>query len=128
MTASRADIWSLWRSLAFLAAVFAVVLGSLLPSAALAGSRDGRPIVMCSAEGPRTIRVGGDGDQTTGLADAACAVCIAAHAPALPPPSPPQPLPVFRPATLVAWTTASRAAPPPARAPPRPHSTAPPHA
>ena len=39
---TRADTWTLWRSLAFLAAVFAVVLGSLLPSAALAGSRDGR--------------------------------------------------------------------------------------
>ena len=116
MTASRTDTWSLWRSLAFLAAIFAVVLGALLPSAALAGSRDGRPIVMCSAEGPRTIRGGGDGDQTTGLADAA----------ALPPPSPPQPLPVIRPATTVAWTTAAQAAPPPARAPPRPHSTAPP--
>lgn len=125
---SRADTWSLWRSLAFLAAVFAVVLGALLPSAALAGSRDGRPIVMCSAEGPRTIRVGGDGDQTGGFADAACAFCIAAQAPALPPPPPPQPLPVIRPATTVAWTTVAQAAPPPARAPPRPYSTAPPHA
>ena len=74
---TRADTWTVWRSLAFLAAVFAVVLGALLPSAALAGSRDGRPIVMCSAEGPRTIRVGGDGNQTDGLADAACAFCIA---------------------------------------------------
>ncbi|MFT4955636.1 MAG: hypothetical protein ACI8U3_002033 [Brevundimonas sp.] len=123
---TRADTWTLWRSLAFLAAVFAVVLGALLPSAALAGSRDGRPIVMCSAEGPRTIRVGGDGDQTSGLADAACAFCIAAQTPALPPPSPPQPLPVIRPATTVAWTAAAQAAPPPARASPRPHSTAPP--
>ncbi|MFN3537659.1 MAG: DUF2946 family protein [Brevundimonas sp.] len=125
MTA-RADTWSLWRSLAFLAAVFAIVLGALLPSAALAGSRDGRPIVICSAQGPKTIRVGGDGDQTSGLKDARCAVCIAAHTPALPPPSPPRPLPVIRPATTVAWTTAAQAAPPPARAPPRPHSTAPP--
>ncbi|MEH6700031.1 MAG: DUF2946 family protein [Brevundimonas sp.] len=123
---TRADTWSLWRSLAFLAAVFAVVLGALLPSAALAGSRDGRPIVLCSAQGPKTIRVGGDGDQTSGLADARCAFCIAAHATALPPPSPPQPLPVIRPAAAVAWTAAARAAPPPARAPPRPHSTAPP--
>lgn len=123
---TRADTWSLWRSLAFLAAVFAVVLGALMPSAAMAGSRDGRPIVMCSAQGPKTIRVGGDGDQTSGLKDARCAVCIMAHAAALPPPAPPRPLPVLRPSTTVAWTTATQAAPPPARAPPRPHSTAPP--
>ncbi|MFN4296332.1 MAG: DUF2946 family protein [Brevundimonas sp.] len=123
---SRADTWSLWRSLAFLAAVFAIVLGALLPSAALAGSRDGRPIVMCSAQGPKTIRVGGDGEQTSGLKDARCAFCIPAHTPALPPPSPPRLLPVLRPATTVAWTAAAQAAPPPARAPPRPYSTAPP--
>lgn len=123
---TRADNWSLWKSLAFLAAVFAVVLGALLPSAALAGSRDGRPIVMCSAQGPKTIRVGGDGDQTSGLKDARCAFCIVAQSAALPPPSPPEPLPVVRPARTTEWTVFNQAAPPPARAPPRPPSTAPP--
>ena len=123
---TRADTWTLWRSLAFLAAVFAVVLGALLPSAALAGSRDGRPVVMCSAQGPKTIRVGGDGDQTSGLQDARCAFCIMAPSAALPPPSPPQVTPVIRPVTVTGWVAARQAAPPPARAPPRPFSTAPP--
>ena len=93
--------------------VHAALVGAVLvvhtatePSAALAGSRDGRPVVMCSAQGPKTIRVGGDGDQTSGLQDARCAFCIMAPSAALPPPSPPQVTPVIRPVTVTGWVAA----------------------
>ena len=59
MTRSQADNWSAARSLAFLAAVFALALGSLLPFAALAAARPGHPLVICSAEGPQTLHAGG---------------------------------------------------------------------
>jgi hypothetical protein len=62
VTRSQADNWSLWRSLAFLAATFAIVIASLLPFAALAAATPGHPIVICSAEGNRTIAVGVDGE------------------------------------------------------------------
>ncbi|WP_252865846.1 hypothetical protein [Brevundimonas diminuta] len=59
MTRSQAENWSTWRSLAFLAATFAIVIGSLMPFAALAASTPGQPIVICSADGPQTIQSGG---------------------------------------------------------------------
>lgn len=126
MTASRAETWSLWRSLAFMAAIFAVVLGALLPAAAMAASHDGRPIVLCSAQGPKVIRVGGDGDQTQGLKDAVCADCVMAPAPALPPPPPADPAPPIPPVEKTAFTACHAVTQPRVRLAPKPPSTAPP--
>ena len=42
------DRWSLTRSLAFLAAVFAIVFGSLLPAAVAASPATGSSIVLCA--------------------------------------------------------------------------------
>ncbi len=61
VTRSQAESWSTARSLAFLAATFAIVFGSLLPFAALAASTPGHPMVICSTEGPQTIAIGVDG-------------------------------------------------------------------
>lgn len=130
VTRTQADTWSIWRALAFLAATFAVVFGSLLPFAALAASTPGQPVVICSAEGPKTIATGVDGEHggNKGMAGAECAACVLAFAADLPPPPRIErgASPTTRPATVFVLRRA--AAPPPARGPPRPHSTAPPHA
>ncbi|MFC0632269.1 hypothetical protein [Brevundimonas balnearis] len=117
------------RALAFLAATFALVFGALLPSAVAASARHDRPIVLCSAEGPRTIQVGANGERRAeDLAALKCAACVMAAVAALPAPPPPQPAPPIRPrpATFAVLRRVDRL--PPARAPPRPPSTAPPHA
>jgi len=125
---SQAETWSTRRSLAFLAATFAIVFGSLLPFAALAASTPGHPIVICSAEGPQTISVGVDGEHSgsKGLAGAKCAACLISFAAALP--TPPMmtaaAMPTTRPATVFIAQPVRLS--PPARAPPRPPSTAPP--
>ncbi|AQR61346.1 hypothetical protein BZG35_06535 [Brevundimonas sp. LM2] len=130
MTRSQAESWSIARSLAFLAATFAIVFGSLLPFAAYAASTPGHPMVVCSAEGPKTISIGVDGQQdpTKGMSGVKCAACVMAMAVDLPQP------PVLQTVRTATTYPASRfvtrdpAAPPPARAPPRPPSTAPPQA
>jgi len=131
VTRSQADNWSIARSLAFLAATFAIVFGSVMPFAALAASTPGHPMVICSAEGPQTIAIGVDGahrDNTKGMGGAKCAACLLAVAADLP--QPPLAIKVAaassRPASIFV-APPSRPAPP-ARAPPRPPSTAPPQA
>lgn len=130
MTRSQAETWSTWRSLAFLAATFAIVFGTLLPFAALAASTPGQPIVICSAEGPKTIAAGVDGEHggPKGMAGAECAACVLTFTAALPMPPVIErgTAPTTRPASTFILQHA--AAPPPARGPPRPHSTAPPQA
>lgn len=122
---TRAETWSLWRLLAFMAALFAIVLGSLLPSAAMAASHDGRPIVMCSAQGPKVIRLGGDGDPTSGLRDARCADCVMTPVPDLPPP-PIEPTPPLPPIEKAAYSACHAVTQPRVRLAPKPPSTAPP--
>ena len=129
MTRSQAESWSTARSLAFLAATFAIVFGSLLPFAALAASMPGHPLVICSADGPQTIAIGVDGqsDAGKGMAGAKCAACVLAFTAALPEPPRLEPMRglAVRPASV--FVLQHEAAPPPARGPPRPPSTAPPH-
>ena len=128
MTRSQAENWSTWRSLAFLAATFAVVLGTLLPFGAMAAARPGQPIVICSAEGLQTIHTGGvDGPAGKGMGAAKCAACVMPLPAVLPDPPIPEPSAPLRLATAVVYAPASVSPPPPARAPPRPPSTAPPH-
>ena len=130
MTRPQTESWSTARSLAFLAATFAIVFGSLLPFAALAASTPGHPIVICSTEGPQTIATGVDGEHggTKGMAGAKCAACVLAFTAALP--DPPRLTPASAPATRPAsiFVIQPAAASPPARGPPRPPSTAPPQA
>ena len=133
MTRSQADDWSIARSLAFLAATFAIVFGSLMPFAALAASTPGHPMVICSAEGPQTISIGVDGADhdkgpSHGMGGANCAACLLSFATALPDPPLIQKAitPTTRPASV--FIAAAPHVSPPARAPPRPPSTAPPTA
>ena len=128
MTRSQADNWSTAKSLAFLAAVFALVIGALLPFAALAAVQPGHPLVICSAEGPQTIQSGGMDGPVNKHVGAKCAACVIPPVAALPCPPEPQPATVIRTVETVVYASVSVSAPPPARAPPRPPSTAPPQA
>lgn len=127
MNASSVENWSLARSLALLAAVFAMTIGSLLPFAAMAAARPGQPVVICSTEGLQTIHTGGlDGPINKDSGGAKCAACILPILAALPEPSPAVPVPTIRIAQVAAHHPASASEPPPARAPPCPPSQAPP--
>ncbi|MDO9607943.1 MAG: DUF2946 family protein [Brevundimonas sp.] len=128
MNRSQSDHWSTAQSLAFLAAVFALVLGTLLPFAALASVQPGQPLIICSAEGPQTIQSGGMDGPVNKHLGAKCAACVVPLAAALPTPPAPEPAPVIRTVETVVYSPARVSPPPPARAPPRPPSTAPPHA
>jgi hypothetical protein len=126
VTRPQADNWSIARSLAFLAAVFALAIGALLPFAALAAAQPGQPLVICSAEGPQTIQAGGVDGPVREHVGAKCAACVMPLAAALPCPAAPEPTPLLRAMETVVYTPVSVSPPPPARAPPRPPSTAPP--
>jgi hypothetical protein len=121
--------WSLFRSLAFLAATFAVMFGAMLPSAVVASAATGSPVVLCSGERIFVVRDedGSTQPETPSPADSqTCASCILAALTALPPPPPPHPaapprIVAVQPAAF--WTSL----PPPVAGPgPRPPSTAPP--
>jgi hypothetical protein len=121
--------WSALRSLAFLAATFAVVFGALLPSAVAASAATGAPIVLCSGE---QVRIVYDADgaahrETPSAADSLrCADCVLSALAALPPPPPPH---SFSPPQVAATKPAPIGTSPAsctARAAPRPPSTAPP--
>lgn len=127
MTRSQAEHWSIARSLAFLAATFAIVFGTLMPFGAMAAARPGQPLIICSSEGPQVIQVGGDVDGPAGKAHPAkCAACVMPLLAALPSPPAPEPAVPLAVSPATAWTPTAVSPPPPARAPPRPPSTAPP--
>lgn len=128
MTRSQADNWSTAKSLAFLAAVFALVIGALLPFAAVAAVQPGHPLILCTAEGPQTIQSGGMDGPINKHVGAKCAACVTPPLAALPAPPTPDPAPVVRTFETVVYAPIGASSPPPARAPPRPPSTAPPHA
>jgi hypothetical protein len=128
VTPSQADNWSTSKSLAFLAAVFALALGALLPFGALAAVQPGQPLVICSAEGPQTIQSGGMDGPVSKHVGAKCAACVMPLAAALPVPATPEPGHIVRSWKAVVYKPLRVSPPPPARAPPRPPSTAPPQA
>lgn len=128
MTRSQADNWSTSKSLAFLAAVFALVIGALLPFAALAAVQPGHPLIICTAEGPQTIQSGGVDGPVSKHVGAKCAACVTPAPAALPAPPSPEPAQILRTYSAVVYAPLGVSPPPPARAPPRPPSTAPPHA
>jgi len=93
--ASSTEHWSLFRSLAFLAATFAIVFGAMLPSAVAASTATGSPIVLCSGD---QILVVQDADgvskqrKPSPLDSLKCASCVLASFTALPPPPPVHPV------------------------------------
>ncbi|KDP94864.1 hypothetical protein ER13_09015, partial [Brevundimonas sp. EAKA] len=114
MNRSGADHWSTSKSLAFLAAVFALMLGALLPFGALAAVQHGQPLVICSAEGPQTIQSGGMDGPVNKHLGAKCAACVVPLAAALPAPPAPEPAPVILTVETVVYSAARVSPPPPA--------------
>lgn len=121
------DRWSLTRSLAFLAAVFAIVFGSLLPAAVAASPATGSPIVLCAGGRLITAYQDADGKHDAGKTSLDCASALISGLAALPTPGPeipPEPLArpgVPAPEAVAAYVIAARPAS-------RPPSTAPPQA
>jgi hypothetical protein len=125
-----AQPWSVSRSLALLAAIFAIVMGALLPSAVAASPASGHPIQLCSGQ---RIFVVDDGSGTPVRQDPVpadslkCAACLAGAFIALAPP-PPARAPVAAPSPRRGAHALPVSSPPvdAVRLSPRPPSTAPP--
>lgn len=120
--------WSLFRSLAFLAATFAIAFGALAPAAVAASPAGGAPIMLCSGDQVFVV-YGDDGHpepvQDTDLASLSCASALLSALDAVPAPPPaapdivaPRPIPA-QPDRVRTHSTLRRLAP-------RPPSTAPP--
>lgn len=96
MESSSSEQWSLTRSLAFLAAIFAITLGALLPATALALSPT-TTVMLCSGD-RMVVAVDADGrptpDKPAPMDTMKCPLCVlaATATPMLPPPEPGLPL------------------------------------
>ena len=118
------------RSLAFLAATFAIVFGSLLPSAVAASAATGDPVVLCSGDQIMVVYDKDGSPRPSGPMDSlSCADCVLSALTALPPPPPPI-HPVAPPRIVVVLPDLLPSAIPPSglRAGLPPPSTAPPTA
>ncbi|WP_374274613.1 hypothetical protein [Brevundimonas sp.] len=125
MTPARPQVWSLSKSLAFLAATFAIVFGSLMPAAVAASPATGQAIILCSGDRLDLDEDGHPADEAERSLSCAMALLGGLGAPLPPVVDSVAPSPV-RYARLI--PASAEGVPPPARAPPRPHSTAPPPA
>ena len=128
MSRCSVENWSLTRTLAYLAAVFAIVIGTLMPFAAMAAAQPGQPIVICTTQGLQTIHNGGFDGPLKHDVGAKCAACVMPLQADLPRASVLDVAPRLPTVTRVVYAPFIISALPPARAPPRPPSTAPPHA
>ncbi|MFA4891794.1 DUF2946 family protein [Brevundimonas sp.] len=129
VSARSPEPWSLFRSLAFLAATFAIMLGAMLPSAVAATAATGSPVMLCSGDEIFVVDGGATRPEKPSPMDSlTCASCILAAFTTLPPPPPVHP--VVPPRIAAVQPTAVRTSLPPrcARPGPRPPSTAPPQA
>lgn len=122
--------WSVSRSLALLAAIFAIVMGALLPSAVAASPASGHPIQLCSGQRIFVVDDGSGGPvrQNPAPSDSLkCAACLAGAFVALAPPPPAQ-APAAAPSPRRATHALPVSSTPFAavRPSPRPPSTAPP--
>ncbi len=125
MTHPRREIWSTAKSLAFLAAIFAIVFGALTPAMAAASPVGGQAIMLCADmrdTGPG--HVPGDDD----VKSLQCAMALIGGLTAPTPPPAQAPFIPSRAGQGHLTPVSAVGVAPPARAPPRPHSTAPPHA
>jgi hypothetical protein len=107
-----------------LLAALALVLQGLIPAAALAHDHAGL-IQLCTAHGVKLVGAPDDHGKGGHFGGLACEQCVMASFAAVGAAPPAPPLPV-RWTWLVRLPAAPAAAPPPARAPPRPPSQGPP--
>jgi hypothetical protein len=88
---SPVEHWSLMRSLAFLAATFAIVFATLLPTAVAASAATGEPVVLCSGDRIMVVFNTDGSSEPTSMDSLDCADCVLSALTTLPPP------PVVRP-------------------------------
>ncbi|MBO9707083.1 MAG: DUF2946 family protein [Caulobacter sp.] len=110
-----------------LLAMLALLVQSLIPAAAMArdGVQGGQSIVICTAEGAKTVSVGGEKEKPKGFGGYACYQCVVAALATTTPPD----VTIAPALYAVRLEPAPRAAlrgPAMARAPPRPPSQGPP--
>ncbi|WP_292027233.1 hypothetical protein [Brevundimonas sp. UBA2416] len=91
MSSRSPEQWSLTRSLAFLAAIFAVVFATLLPSAVAASAAAGEPVVLCSGDRIMVVFDPDGSSEPSSMDTLDCADCVLSALTTLPPP------PVIRP-------------------------------
>lgn len=131
VTPHAARTWSIRRTFAFLAAVLAIGLGTFVPVAVAASAETGTPLVLCAGGQMQVIYIGDDGqpidhDEQASLK---CAMALLSGLAATPAEDPTLDIaPVVFDGHADVFLGAVRARVAPARAPPRPPSTAPPHA
>ncbi|NJC41916.1 hypothetical protein GGQ87_002211 [Brevundimonas alba] len=122
--------WSVSRSLALLAAIFAIVMGATLPSAVAASPATGHAIQLCSGDRIMVVEdaSGRPLRQDPAPSDSVkCAACLAAAFVAVTPPPPVQgPASVPSPARKAQTAPAPSRPTIPVKLAPRPPSTAPP--
>lgn len=117
------------RSLAFLAAMFAITFGSLLPSAVAASAATGDPVMLCSGYQIMVVYDAAGAPQPLSpspMDSLDCADCVMSALTTLPPPPPVHPVAPPRivavqqdPPTARPWRNTARAGlPPPSTAPP----------
>ena len=124
-----AQIWSIRRTFAFLAAVLAIGLGTFVPAVVAASAGTGTPMVLCAGGQMQVIFVDADGqpidhDEQASLK---CTMALLSGLAATPAEDPALGIaPVVFEARAEVSTGSVHRLIPPARAPPRPPSTAPP--
>lgn len=129
VTPHAARTWSIRRTFAFLAAVLAIGLGTFVPVAVAASAETGTPLVLCAGGKMHVIYVGDDGqpidhDEQASLK---CAMALLSGLAATPAEDPALGIaPVVFESPADVFVGAVHRPVPPARAPPRPPSTAPP--
>ena len=127
---SSSEHWSLSRSLAFLAAVFAITFGTFLPTAVAASSALGQPVMLCSGD-MAMVAYDADGHpkpvKDKDLGSLSCASALLSNLVAIDSPPPSVPIRMRAPSVQPAPGLFS-AVPALGREALRPPSTAPPHA
>lgn len=131
VSTNSSEHWSLFRSLAFLAATFAIMFGALLPSAVAASAATVSPIMLCSGD-QILVATDADGlpqqDKPSPMDSLKCASCVLAALTTLPPPPPVYPVAPRRIVAIQPTTFWTSLPPPLAQTGLRPPSTAPPSA
>ena len=110
-----------------LLAVLALLVQALIPAAAMAyEARNGQSLVICTAQGAKTVTVDGKKQAPKGFGGYACYQCVAASLATVDTPAAQVSLPVLYAARIQIAPPLARRGHAPARAPPRPPSQGPP--
>lgn len=129
MSQSCSEHWSLTKSLAFLAATFAIVFATFMPVAVAASPSLGSPVVLCGGGELRVIYLDEDGQpvEDHSTPSLKCAMALLSGLAAVPLPDiQPNTVPVVFERNAPLYSAANYRQPPVRGPPLRPHSTAPP--